>query len=222
MRAFLIGFGPFPGAPFNPSAALATALARRRRPALAEIDRKAHVFATTYAAVNHELPRLLAEQPDVVLMFGLAARRRQLCIETRARNAVSVLFPDARGYRPLKGAIAPGAHAVRGHAPFASLLGALRGSALPARLSGDAGRYLCNYAYWRALDHARDGVPLVALVHIPMIGFGTPRLPRRPSSFAPSFPALVAAAEKLLIVLAAASRQRPPLHDARPLVKSRR
>ena len=39
MRVLLAGFGPFPGAPFNPSARLVKALARRRRPALAGIER---------------------------------------------------------------------------------------------------------------------------------------------------------------------------------------
>ena len=39
MRVLITGFGPFPGAPFNPSAALAKALACRRRPALAGIER---------------------------------------------------------------------------------------------------------------------------------------------------------------------------------------
>src|SRR5712692_4936949 len=58
MRVLITGFGPFPGAPFNPSAALAKALARRRRPALAGIERSTYVFATTYASVDRELPKL--------------------------------------------------------------------------------------------------------------------------------------------------------------------
>ena len=57
----LIGFGPFPGAPFNPSALLVDALARRRRPALADTARTTHVFATTYEAVDPDLPKLFAE-----------------------------------------------------------------------------------------------------------------------------------------------------------------
>ena len=92
MRVLLVGFGPFPGAPRNPSAILAERLARRRRPALAATIRTAHVFATTYAAIDSELPKLLAGRPDIVLMFGLAARRRQLCIETnRAQRALGIV-----------------------------------------------------------------------------------------------------------------------------------
>jgi len=205
-RVLLIGFGPFPGAPFNPSAALVKALARRRWPALADLDVTMHVCETIYAAVDRDLPQLLAAKPDIVLIFGLAGRRRQLCIETQARNAVSVLFPDASGYRPQRGVIVPGGPpACSGRAPFARLLGAVRGSALPARLSRDAGRYLCNYAYWRALQSAPAGGPLVQFVHIPAARLAPRRRLRQCRS--PSLPRLVAAAEALLIALVAASRR---------------
>src|SRR6516164_5224341 len=108
MRVVLAGFGPFPGVPFNPSAVLVGALARRRRPALADVICSIHVFATRYAAVDRDLPKLFAEQPDLVLIFGVAGRRRHLCIETRARNALSVLYPDASGHRPPGAAVTPG------------------------------------------------------------------------------------------------------------------
>ncbi|MFY9895158.1 MAG: pyroglutamyl-peptidase I [Xanthobacteraceae bacterium] len=207
MRVLLIGFGPFPGAPFNPSAALVKALARRRRPAFAEIEDTTHVFATTYAAIDHDLPRLFALKPNIILMFGLARRRRQLCIETRARNAVSVLFPDASGHRPQHGVIAPGGEAaLRAAAPFAGLLGAIRGHRVPARLSRDAGRYLCNYAYWRALESARGGRPLVQFVHIPPVSL-KPRARRQNGHRGSSLAALVRAGEALLIALVAASRR---------------
>jgi pyroglutamyl-peptidase len=208
VRVLLTGFGPFPGAPFNPSAALATALARRRRPALAGIERAAHVLATTYASVDRDLPKLLARQkPDIVLMFGLAGRRSQLCIETRARNAVSLLSPDADGHRPQRGVIALGGPAARqGNAPFASLAGATRASPRPARLSRDAGRYLCNYAYWRALERARGGRPLMQFVHVPPVST-TPRPRRRSRKSSPTLGQLLQTAEALLIALIAASRR---------------
>ena len=98
MRIVIAGFGPFPGAPSNPSGRLAIALARRRRPALAEIEITSHVFATAYSAVDRDLPKLLARKPDVILIFGLAGRRREVCVETRARNKRSILFPDS-GWR---------------------------------------------------------------------------------------------------------------------------
>jgi pyroglutamyl-peptidase len=63
VRILITGFGPFPGAPFNPSAALAKALTRRRRPALAGIERATHIFATTYASVDRDLPNCSHKNP---------------------------------------------------------------------------------------------------------------------------------------------------------------
>jgi pyroglutamyl-peptidase len=188
MRVVLAGFGPFPGVPFNPSAVLVGELARRRRPALADIVCTTHVFATSYAAVDRDLPKLFAEKPDLVLIFGVAGRRQYLSVETRARNALSVLYPDVSGHRPARGTIERGEPgALRGAAPFAQLLGAMRPSGFPARLSRDAGRYLCNYAYWRALERAPETPTLVQFVHIPYI-----KLPRRvpppPPPLRPPFP----------------------------------
>ena len=111
----ITGFGRFPGAPFNPSGPLALAVAKRRRPAFADLRRVVHIFETSYAAVDRDLPKLIAKhKPHIVLMFGLAARTPFVRIETRARNAVSVLFPDVTGFRPINRAI--GARNSNGHA----------------------------------------------------------------------------------------------------------
>jgi len=207
MRVLLTGFGRFPGVPFNPSAVLVAALAKRRRPALAAVVRTTHVFPTVYAAVDRELPKLFEQPPDIVLMFGVATRRRLICVETRARNAQSVLFSDASGYRPQRGVIAPGAPStLRGAGSFPTLLAALRGRGVAARLSRDAGRYLCNYAFWRALERARGGRPLVQFVHIPPLGL----TPQRRYGRRRRLPlgAAVAAAEALLVSVIAAERRR--------------
>src|SRR5450759_2908487 len=91
------GFGPFPGAPFNPTGPLVKRLTRLRRPALADVTLVPHVFPTSYASLDRELPALLRKhRPDALLMFGLAPRARTLRIETRARNALAH-SPDADG-----------------------------------------------------------------------------------------------------------------------------
>jgi pyroglutamyl-peptidase len=204
MRVLITGFGPFPGAPFNPSARLVKALLRRRRPALDGIEIGAHVFATSYAAVDRDLPKLLAQQPDVVLLFGVAGRRRHLCIETRAQNAVTLLFPDADGHRPQQSIITSGgADSLKGNAPFMRQLGAAR-THFPSRLSRDAGRYLCNYVYWQALQRDKSH-RLVQFVHIPPL-----RIAKRRSGKNASFAQLVDAAEAVLIALINASRRASP------------
>jgi pyroglutamyl-peptidase len=77
---------------------------------------------------------------------------------------------------------------------------------VPGRLSRDAGRYVCNYAYWRALRHSRGGHrPLIQFVHIPLAAPAA--RPRRTKYPAPSLAALTRGTENLLIALVAASRR---------------
>ena len=202
MRVLVTGFGPFPGAPFNPSARLVKALAHRRRPAFDGVQLTTHIFATSYAAVDRDLPKLLEQKPEIVLLFGVAGRRRQLCIETRAQNAATLLFPDASRHKPKRRVVTPGAPSSRrGNAPFMRLLHAARGK-FPARLSRDAGRYLCNYVYWQTLQHARGAQPLVQFVHIPPVRAAARRKQRHDN---PPFAQLVRAAEAVLVALIAAA-----------------
>lgn len=207
MRILVTGFGPFPGASSNPSEALVAALMRRRRPAFDDAERRSHIFATEYAAVDRDLPQLMAMKPDIVLMFGLAGRARSVRIETRARNTVSVLFPDAGGYRPLEGVIArKHASSLTACAASRNFLGAVRATRVPVTLSRDAGRYLCNYAYWRALEAAKGTPILVQFVHIPRLR-NNARPRRRGKRHAPELKELVTAAETVLIALMAARRR---------------
>jgi pyroglutamyl-peptidase len=206
MTSILItGFGPFPGTPFNPTGPLVQRLGTRRRPALADVTRIVHVFRTSYAAVDAELPRLIAQhRPDVLLLFGLATRTPYLRIETRARNAVSAMVPDAGGLILRTTCIRPGGPiALPGRAPFARLAQAARTARIPVRLSRNAGAYLCNYLYWCALEHQPRGRPqVVVFVHVPLVrrtGAGRGKL---------TFDDLVRAGEAILLALVSAGPPR--------------
>src|SRR5215467_9732340 len=170
LTILITGFGPFPGAPFNPTGDLIERLAKLRRPALAEVTIIPHVFQTSYAAVDRDLPRLLAKhKPDALLMFGLAPRAKVLRVETRAHNT-SGSFPDVSG-RSLPG------RRIRADGPpdlelphGRQLLAAARRMKARVTLSRDAGRYLCNYLCWRAGEAvAENGPRLAAFVHVPPV-----------------------------------------------------
>jgi len=175
LRVLVTGFGPFPGAPFNPTEPLVARLLRLRRPAFSDVEMTGHIFPVTYTAVDRELPKLIAKhRPQAMLMFGLATRTPHLRIETRARNAVTTLWPDADHARLRKGSIAGGADARMFGPHTARLLRAAAGTGIDARPSRDAGSYLCNYLSWRAIEAAsNDGGPaLAAFVHIPLLARG--------------------------------------------------
>jgi pyroglutamyl-peptidase len=117
-----------------------------------------------------------------------------------------VLFPDAAGDRPRAGVIAIGEPSVRaGRAPHRALLAAVRAQRLPARLSHTAGRYLCNFAYWRALAATEEnGAPLVQFVHVPTVRRGAVRPGDRRLTAAD----LQRAGEAILMALVVAARRR--------------
>lgn len=207
ISVLITGFGPFPGAPFNPTGALARRLARLRYPALADVRRTAHVFPVGYAAVDRDLPRLIADhRPQVLLMFGLAARTPHVRIETRARNA-RASFPDATGKRPPGRSIVAGAPHRAMPIPAAPLLVAARATQVPAHLSRDAGAYLCNYLCWRALDHRQstDAPLIAAFVHVPKLAV-TPRSAEHPRRIIAADLERIGA--RILIRLVAIARQR--------------
>lgn len=175
LRVLITGFGPFPGAPYNPTQPLVARLTRLRRPALADVELASHIFPVTYRAVDQELPKLLTKlRPQVLLMFGLAARTAHLRIETRARNAVTLLWPDAAQTRVRKGSIGLGPDAMMFGPHTAKLLRAAHATGIDARPSRDAGAYLCNYLSWRAIEAAGtdDHLQLAAFIHIPQLARG--------------------------------------------------
>jgi pyroglutamyl-peptidase len=209
LRILITGFRPFPGAPFNPTQPLVARLVRLRRPAFSDIDLVGHIFPVTYEAVDRELPKLLREhRPQAVLMFGLASRTSWVRIETRARNAVTTLWPDADHTRVRKGSIATGTDAMAFGPHTTKLLRAALGAGVDARTSRNAGSYLCNYLSWRAIEaaHADGGPRLVSFVHVPLLARGGVSR-RKSEAHRVTLDELVDASEAMLMELARITRQ---------------
>jgi pyroglutamyl-peptidase len=215
LRILITGFGPFPGAPFNPTMPLVKRLTALRRPAFSNVELIGHIFHVTYLTVDRELPELIGRhRPHALLMFGLADRTAHVRIETRARNAVTTRFPDADRNRARKGSIASGAGAVMFGPHTAKLLRAAAATGIDARPSRDAGSYLCNYLSWRAIEAVGSGKGprLAAFVHIPLL--------RRDGAFhrkgaAPRvmLEGLVDAGEAMLLEMVRLARQAVRAHD---------
>jgi pyroglutamyl-peptidase len=133
-------------------------------------------------------------------MFGLAANTPYVRIETRAQNAIS-RHPDAAGLVPPHDTIRiADPPRLRGEAPFARLVQASRATGVKTRLSADAGTYVCNYTYWRAIGLLRrhSGLRRAVFVHVPEPG----------GRDAPSLERLVRAAKAIV----AAAAQDIPAH----------
>jgi pyroglutamyl-peptidase len=199
VRSILVtGFGSFPGVAYNPTEHLVRAIGRRRVPPGSRVV--THVFETSYAAVDRDLPALIRRhRPSVILMFGVAAGRKRLRIETFARNALSRTHEDAAGHLPKQVLIEQNGPArLTLRAPARHLLGAARASGFAAEISRDAGDYLCNYLCWHAarIAAASRTSRLVAFVHVPQVR--PIRLRSRRRNFPVTLGDLIAAGEAIL------------------------
>jgi pyroglutamyl-peptidase I len=163
------GFEPFGGAEENPSGNVALSLdggmagAWRLRGLLLPVSAPA---AWQYL---HQVIR--SERADAVIALGLAADRAEVCVECVARNLADYSIPDNCGRQPRGESIVPGAP--ENLPPLANpdaILTALLSSGLPARLSADAGHYVCNDLYFRLLHGAAAGEPALrsaVFIHLP-------------------------------------------------------
>lgn len=209
LRILITGFGPFPGAPYNPTQPLVARLLRLRRPAFGDVELSGHIFPVTYKAVDRQLPEVLTKhRPQALLMFGLASRTPYVRIETRARNAVTTLWPDADHTRVRKGSISGGADAMRFGPHTAKLLRAAVGTGVDARASRDAGSYLCNYLSWRAIEATcgDSGPRLAAFVHVPPLARDGTRQ-RKGAVHRVTLEGLVDAGEAMLLEMARLARR---------------
>lgn len=168
----ITGFGPFPGAPDNPSSWLAESLAAQAA-LIAAAELHARILPTEWraAALIHDLYAAL--QPILTIHFGLDQHAKGFRIERFAHNSAGVR-PDARGALPPSPVVKHGGAARLATAlPVAKLVRHLKTLGLPAVSSASAGDYLCNFLYYHALEWADANGRHVLFVHIPPVKRGS-------------------------------------------------
>jgi pyroglutamyl-peptidase len=206
LTILVTGFSAFPGAPVNPSAAIVARLLRRhaRRFRLHGIRLQTAVLPVVYDQVASELEELVARtHPDAIVHLGLASRRKQVSVETRAVNRITTLHPDAAKRRAAARAVrAGGLPALRSPLATPSLMMLMRRTGVPTQLSIDAGDYVCNQTLYTSL--ASGGAPAV-FIHVPRLT-GTRR---EADDAAPriTLPALTRALEAAIVAVAGQVRR---------------
>jgi pyroglutamyl-peptidase len=170
----LTGFGPFPGAPANPSAWLVEALASEALASSAcvylDYTLHAEVLPTEWTAVSLRAPRLFHTlRPRLSLHFGLSKRARGFRIERFAHNRTMAQADAAAALPSNNTVLAEGDDRLDSPLPASRLATHLRKQGLVATPSRSAGGYLCNFLYYLSLDWAaRQQPPCHAMfVHIP-------------------------------------------------------
>jgi pyroglutamyl-peptidase len=168
------GFGPFPGAPENPTEALVRKLVDAQPETFGAADLRAVVLPTEYRRSWSILRRLYARlAPDVVVHFGLSARADAIAIERAARRRCASDRPDAVGFTPRRGlARRSGPETLASAFPVDCIVAALLEAGFPAAASDDAGDYVCNATLYRSLAEPAPSARRIGFVHVPPEGAG--------------------------------------------------
>ncbi len=172
-RILLTGFGPFPGAPVNPTEALVAHL--REAPPIPERAAAFHAecLDVDYDGVGPHLSRLgRAFRPDIAIHFGLAAQCTGFRLERVACNRHDGATPDNRGSLPVAGAICAGPAQLPSRLPLDAIAAELARAGLPVEWSDNAGGYLCNTVMTLSLAHACEGFApaMSGFIHVPLVG----------------------------------------------------
>jgi pyroglutamyl-peptidase len=169
-RILITGFGPFPGAPENPTQKLIEAL--RANPSildgLGEI--RTEILAVEYDTAPARLAAIGAEFiPDIAIHFGLSARASGFTLERLARNEIAANRPDNAGGQPGDACIVEGGAGQPSTLPLEAIASALSSRGLPHSWSDDAGGYLCNYIFYLSRSpHFTGFSPEISgFIHVP-------------------------------------------------------
>lgn len=156
MKVLITGFEPFHDHKENPSAKLLPLLAGEAETLLLPVS-----FERAWQALQPKLQ----ENWDVILLLGLAADRKEICLELVALNGINAKRPDNDGRSVLFQSIdAEGSAALISEWPLHEWAERAQAEGLPIKVSLSAGAFVCNYVYYKA----RQTTTKALFVHVPL------------------------------------------------------
>jgi pyroglutamyl-peptidase len=169
-RTILVtGFEPFGGESVNASWEAAKRLEGWR---CGEFAAVARLLPCAYDCSVKEFVRAFeALQPEAVLMTGQAARRAVVSVERYARNLDDAPAPDNRGVtRTAAKIVGEGPDRLEAAAPVKAIADAIRAAGIAARVSTNAGGFICNHLYFGALQYlsGRKLITPAVFLHLPV------------------------------------------------------
>lgn len=171
-RLLLTGFEPFGRHRANPSW---DALQLARELGLLSDDVHLACIPVTYDGAFPALEAAVERvQPAALLCFGLHGGMKgrgaaTIYVEARARNRDAAGLADNAGKTRAGQEIRPGRpEALNGTIPAAEMTRALAAEGFESEVSEDAGAYLCNHLYYRALEGYGGRFPC-GFVHVPPV-----------------------------------------------------
>jgi pyroglutamyl-peptidase len=175
-RTILVtGFEPFGGETVNASWEAAKELEGWRRDDFTAVAR---VLPCAYdSSVTKLIHEIETARPDALLMTGQAARRAVVCVERFAHNLDDASAPDNDGDMRRALRISRAAPEwLEAAISVSAIVRAMKDAGIPARVSRNAGGFVCNHLYFGALQYLSDkrlAIPAV-FIHLPLTPEQTP------------------------------------------------
>ena len=168
LSCIVTGFGTFPGVPRNPCVELLTRL--RKTPPIG-VELITSILPVSFNRSLIELQQIIKEtEMDIPrIHIGCSKKCSELVLETTAVNVRQSIIPDIDGqyYDIAKSISVDDIHQqCTTKIDVLSLQNKLNEHGVPANVSIDAGRYVCNNVYWSSLQ--TDSTPTL-FVHIPIL-----------------------------------------------------
>jgi pyroglutamyl-peptidase len=170
---YLTGFETYPGLDDNATRVVAE---RLNGTSIGRLTIASEVLPTSFQrAPGHVLRGLKKHKPVAIVHLGLHLLDTLIRVESWACNEMTARLPDADGFQPFESHIDPDQEFKEIlQSPFNILevVAEIRSQGFPARVSRNAGRYVCNTVYYstlNALDALGANIP-TAFVHIPAPG----------------------------------------------------
>jgi len=164
----ITGFEPFGGMTCNPTMDIVAALHGARSDGRQIVGR---ILPVVYEGHRERLKNLVDEvDPAVIIGFGLDVGADRIQIETRGVNQADFDLADNAGSVLKNISLEPNGPAYRlSTFPIDDIRAALDEAHIGAKLSSDAGRYLCNATLFHLLELAmrRPQPPLCGFIHVP-------------------------------------------------------
>jgi len=162
-KVYITGFGPFGNIEDNPSDALRKALVNSDGIAVplegSETLEVSQVGVDKYSKGNK------VSENDIVIHLGVASSSDRILLESRAVNNMAFPIPDVHGRTPTGCILKDTDEFLYTSLPVAELACSMRDNGYKCDISYDAGKYLCNYLYFKSL--ARIKSRRVLFVHVP-------------------------------------------------------
>ena len=163
MSLLLTGFGPFPGVDENPTEKIAKALDKTK---FADLGIEALTLPVTLSSAFNKSVDSCHGETKAVVCLGVSTRINAIHIESRAYNRFESQKGDAEGKGKGEWIIEPKGPPHR-DTKFSctSIQARLIDEGIACEVSGDAGRYVCNWLYFKRLAQPQPAL----FVHVPQV-----------------------------------------------------